>query len=195
MNVTSIFRRHAARHAADPLTASPVAFLPAPAPQHGPGPSWPETVDMPAVGATVTWPATGLRTTPEPAPGPCPCGMHPEPPEPGTGPALLSCYPGVTEHIWELRVTEGAWDDIPALWDSAYVSAHQPARKCRRNIHRNVRAASRRMSVAFDRHPGWVSDPELAADLNRLAARMEADLAEEQRLSAERWGTAARSAA
>ena len=212
MNVISLFRRHTARHAADALLSVPVVrdaagIRPATAGEitemRGAGPSWPPTIPMAAItgtadaAATVDWPATGLRTTPEPEPAspPCPCGSCPAPPPPAAGPALLSYYPGVTEHMWEIRVANGQWDDIPAEWDGAYVRVHQPARKCRRNIHRNVRAASRRMSVAFDRHPGWAADAELAVDLHNLVADLAEQLDGMQRLSAERWGAAAEVAA
>lgn len=126
---------------------------------------------------------------------PCPYGCPVFPPAPlGESRVLLYAGPGITDRTWQARVREGAWDDIPSEFDAAHARVHLPANKRNRHIHRDLSNSRHHLAAAFDAHPDWRTDADLAEGLHRMEAELAAGLnsaAESRRAEEEeRWAAA-----
>ena len=116
---------------------------------------------------------------------PCPFGCPVHPHDSDTS-ALLYAGPGIANRTWEARVREGAWDDIPAEFDAAHARVHLPAIKANRHIRSDVSSGRHHLAAAFDAHPDWHTDPELAEGLHAIEAALARQLAAMQHAAAER---------
>ncbi len=120
--------------------------------------------------------------TPPPADGKCKCGMPgcpdapPAPCDPGAQ-VLLSCAEGVTSRIWRARVASGEWDDIPAGADKGHARIHLPALDTNRRIRANVAGGLLDIAAVLRADPPALEDGDLQANLNRIAADMQAGTA------------------
>src|SRR5579859_4662659 len=74
---------------------------------------------------TATTGETALQEAPD---GPCRCGTCGTVPEPGKD-ALLYYGPGIVTRMWEARIRNGQWADIPAEVNAAHARTHLPALK------------------------------------------------------------------
>jgi len=131
---------------------------------------------------TATGPFTAVPPLPprqvqyeQPCPYGCPVRLQPLGGDPRI---LLYAGPGIATRNWVAKVREGAWDDIPALFDAAHARVHLPAIRQGRHIRRDVSDGRHHLAVVFDAHPDWRTDPGAAEGLHRMEAEMPGRMAE-----------------
>ena len=119
---------------------------------------------------------------------PCPygCPVHPSPLG-GDPRALLYAGPGIADRTWQARVREGAWDDIPALFDAAHANTHLPAIKRNRHIRSELSDGRHHLAAVFDADPPSLKDDALTADLRWLEAELASQLADLKTMGYRNW--------